>query len=322
MHTIRTACGSFFTMTNKSSRNINEQISLLKCRGMLFQDESAAKNLLKSISYYRLKGYWWDMQRDSHLHIFNSGTYFEDVVERYEFDRELRVVLFYAIEIIEIALRTKLIYHLSQSYGSLWYLDSTLFTDFLLFEQQRNELQDEFARSGEIFVKDFKRKHPTTNVNPKIWESPEHPDAWLILEVATFGSLSKMYKNLKHQLPQKSAIAKEFGLNLHNELSSWLESISYLRNIVAHHSRVWSRTMVKTPMRISNPCLQWLQINLTKYQEKRPFFVISTMLYLCNAVNPENLFKRKLLDLFAKYPNIPLHKLGFNNQWQQENIWE
>lgn len=61
MHTIRTACGSFFTMTNKPSRNINEQISLLKSRGMLFQDESAAKNLLKSISYYRLKGYWWDI---------------------------------------------------------------------------------------------------------------------------------------------------------------------------------------------------------------------------------------------------------------------
>ena len=183
-------------------------------------------------------------------------------------------------------------------------------------------MQDEFARSGEIFVKDFKQKHPTINADPKIWESPEHPDAWLILEVATFGNLSKMYKNLKHQLPQKAAIAKEFGLNFHNELSSWLESISYLRNIVAHHSRVWSRTMVKTPMKVVNPNYPWLQIDLSKFQEKRPFHVISTMLYLCNAVNPDNIFKQKLFDLFAQYPQMPLHKLGFNNQWKQENIWK
>ncbi len=289
---------------------------------MLFKDETAAKEVLKRVSYYRLKGYWWDMQSDKTQHVFTPNSYFEDVVEKYEFDRELRLVLFYAIEIIEIALRTKMIYHLSQAYGGLWYLNDSLFEDIHLFEQHRNELQDEFSRSGEIFVKDFKQKHPTANANPKIWESSEHPDAWLILEVATFGNLSKMYKNLKHQLPQKSAIANEFELNFHNELSSWLESVSYLRNIVAHHSRVWSRTMVKTPMRVANPNCPWLQIPLTTFQTKRPFYVISAMLYLCNAVQCDNLFKSKILDLFSKYPNIPLYKLGFNNQWRQEDIWK
>ena len=59
-----------------------------------------------------------------------------------------------------------------------------------------------------------------------------------------------------------------------------------------------------------------------KFQEKRPFHVISTMSYLCNAVNPDNIFKQKLFDLFAKYPQMPIYKLGFNNQWQQENIWK
>ena len=289
---------------------------------MLFKDETTAKEVLKNVSYYRLKGYWWDMQSDKIQHVFAPNSYFEDVLEKYEFDRELRLVLFYAIEIIEIALRTKMIYHLSQAYGGLWYLNPALFENKDLFRQQSRELQEEFARSGEIFVKDFKQKHPTTSDNPKIWESPEHPDAWLILEVATFGNLSKMYKNLKHQLPQKSIIANEFGLNLHNELSSWLEAVSFLRNIVAHHSRVWSRTMVKTPMRVSTPRHPWLQISLSTYQAKRPFYVISAMLYLCNAVQNENLFKVKILDLFAKYPDIPLYKLGFCNQWQKEDIWQ
>lgn len=178
-------------MTNKPSRNINEQIELLKSRGMLFRNETTAKTVLKNISYYRLKGYWWDMQSDKTKHLFSPNSYFEDVVEKYEFDRELRLVLFYAIEIIEIALRTKMIYHLSQTYGGLWSLNPTLFDDRHLFEQHLNDLQNEFVRSGEIFVKDFKRKHPAANTNSTTWGNSAQPDAWLIMEVATFGNLSK-----------------------------------------------------------------------------------------------------------------------------------
>lgn len=307
---------------NKPSRSIEEQIELLKQRGMLFHDEGAAKNTLKNISYYRLKGYWWEMQSDVRQHLFYPNSYFEDVLNKYEFDRELRLILFYAIEIIEVALRTKMIYHLSQAYGGLWYLNDSLFENAQLFQKHLKELQDEFACSGEIFVKDFKQKHPSVNEVPQVWESPEHPDAWLIFEVATFGILSKMYKNLKHQLPQKATIANEFGLNFHSELSSWLESIAYLRNMVAHHSRIWSRTMVKKPMKVLRPRNMWLQHTVSPQQQKRPFYIISAMLYLCNAVKKDNLFKTKLFDLFSKYPNLPLHKIGFHNQWEQEEFWK
>lgn len=61
----------------------------------------------------------------------------------------------------------------------------------------------------------------------------EHPDAWIIFEVATFGTLSKIYKNLNHQLPEKSAIANDMGLNLHNELSGMAGS----HFIYAQHNR-------------------------------------------------------------------------------------
>lgn len=173
----------------------------------------------------------------------------ERVSKRSFFDKELRLILFDAIESIEIALRTKMIYHLSQSYGGLFYADSSLFVDESLYRQHLRDLKEEFMRSGEVFAKEYKRKYG-------IWERgccvalAEQPDAWIVFEVATFGTLSKMYKNLGHQLPEKSRIANDFGLNRHNELSSWLEVISYLRNIVAHHSRVWSRNMVKRPMEI------------------------------------------------------------------------
>ena len=298
-------------MPNKVSHSIDEQIALLKSRGMLFRNEQNASVHLAHISYYRLKGYWWDMQSDRTNHIFSPNSYFEDVIDRYNFDRQLRLVLFDAIEIIEIALRTKLIFHLSQAFGGLWYLDNSIAEDLVLHSTHLADLQTEFNRSGEIFAKDFRKKHPNND-----------PDAWIIFEVATFGTLSKIYKNLKHQLPQKAIVANEMGLNLHSELSSWLEAISYLRNIIAHHSRIWSRNMVKRPTLIINPRFQWLQNGITPVQEKKPFYVIAAMVYLCNAIDLNNDIKSKLITLFQQNPNIPIFKIGFFNNWQNEPIWQ
>ena len=298
---------------------------LLKSRGMTVKDEQKATFYLNHISYYRLKGYWWDMQADFTNHIFAPNSVFEDVIARYSFDRQLRLILFDAIEFIEISLRTKLIYHLSQVYGGLWYLNANLFENSDLWSNLVEELQTEFARSGEIFAKDFRRKHPSESSDPKVWISSESPDVWLILETATFGVLSKLYKNLKHQLPQKSIIANDFGLNLHNELSSWLEAISYLRNIIAHHSRVWGRSMVKKITLPKNTRNLWLNAHTISIQENlqrpKPFLVISTMVYLCNAINPSNEIKNKLLALFSNNPTIPISKLGFFNNWRNEPIW-
>ena len=146
---------------NKPAYTIADQITLLKQRGMLFRNEPAAYNVLKNISYYRLKGYWWDMQSDFTLHTFKPNTYFEDIIDRYNFDRDLRLILFDAIERIEIALRTKMIYHLSISYGSLWYLDDTLFESTTItintiqktiHQNTLDDLKLEFNRSQEIFI--------------------------------------------------------------------------------------------------------------------------------------------------------------------------
>ena len=279
---------------------------------MLFKDENQATHFLKNISYYRLKGYWWDMQKDISTHTFNDNSYFEDVIERYNFDRHLRLILFDAIERIEIALRTKMIYHLSLRYGSLWYLDNTLVNDKNIHQQLIADLQKEFNRSQEIFIKDQKNRYPSTDA-----------DAWKILEVASMGTLSKIYKNLSHQLPEKSAIAKEMGLNFHSELSSWLEAITYVRNIIAHHSRLWSRNMVKRPTEnLNKPSGPWLDFTLLPVQSKKPFLIITSMVYLCNAVTPNHQIKIKLLLLIKDNPNIPIYKLGFLNNWEKQAIWK
>ena len=296
---------------NKDFRTIEEQIILLRTRGMLIKDEQITTFYLRHISYFRLKGYWWDMQTDRINHVFAPNSYFEDVIDRYNFDRQLRLILFDAIEFIEIALRTKMIYHLSQVYGGLWYLNENIVTDKTKHEECLVDMQIEFARNGESFAKDFRRKHPDNN-----------PDAWLMFEALSFGTLSKIFSNLKHQLPQKSIVANEFGLNSINELSSWLAAISYLRNVIAHHARIFGRDILKRPVLPRRPRNQWLQFGITPVQEKKPFVVISTMIYLCNAINPNNEIKNKLLLLFKNNPNVPVYKMGFFNNRQNEPLWK
>lgn len=307
-------------MANKIPYSIADQISLLKQRGMLFRDEQSAHHFLENISYYRLKGYWWDMQDDYNQHTLKPNTYFEDILDRYTFDRHLRLILFDAIERIEIALRTKMIYHLSMTYGGLWYLDANLFEttplpsnpNITIYQNTILELKKEFFRSQEIFIKDQRRRYPNQDA-----------DAWKIMEVASMGTLSKLYKNLKHQLPEKATIANEMGLNFHSELSSWLEAITYVRNIIAHHSRLWSRNMVKLPVvNLNNPLFIWLDKPLTNVQTKKPFLIISTMVYLCNEITPNHQIKSKIIALFANNPNIPIYKLGFLNNWQNQGLWK
>jgi abortive infection bacteriophage resistance protein len=299
-------------MSNKPARVVIEQLQLLKDRGMTVENENQAIHFLSNISYYRLKGYWWDMQTDSVNHQFATGSTFEDVIERYNFDRHLRLVLFDAIERIEIALRTKMISHLSLSFGPLWYLDESIFNDTNQHREHLESLNREYGYSKEIFIQDHKKRHKGI-----------HPEAWKIMEIASMGTLSKFYKNLKHQLPEKSIIAKEMGLNLHSELSSWLESIAYVRNIVAHHSRLWSRNMVKRPTDVlNNPQGKWLGFELLDVQRKKPFLIITSMIYICNKVTPNHQIKSKIVELLLEDPQLPIYKLGFLNNWQDHPIWK
>ena len=286
---------------------------------MQFNDEEYAIECLSHISYFRLKYYWTDMIDEETDHDFLEGTSFDDVIARYNFDRILRQILFDAIETIEVALRAKIINHLSQAKDSgLWYLDESLFEKMDYYEDFLLDLKYEFERSTEPFAKEYIAKH--TN-----WDSEsmkgDNPDAWMILEVATFGTLSKMYKNLKNQLPQRATIANEFGLYSAKELSSWLEAISVLRNIVAHHSRLWNRSLAKQPMNIKGHRDKWLCTPFTDNQKKKPYGVITAMLYLCNAVYPENIIKTKILSLLDSSKDIPYGKLGFTGNWRNEPIW-
>ena len=278
---------------------------------MQFQDDTLASHFLQNISYYRLKGYWWDVQTDKKTHTFHSDIYFEDIIERYTFDRHLRLILFDAIERIEVALRTQMIYHISHHHGPIWYQESNLFSDPVQHANNLSSLMREFRVSREIFIKDHKRRYPD-----------ESPESWKIMEIASLGTLSKYYKQLKHSLPAKAAVANGMGLNLHNELSSWLEAITYVRNIIAHHSRLYGRDMVKTPvLKIKNPKGAWLNQPISDMQKRKVFLIISCMLFVCNKVTPGHQIKKKVKELVMRNPSLPVNNLGFVNNWDEQDLW-
>lgn len=309
----------FLFMGNQKPRTIEEQMLRLKNLGMEFYNEDTAKSYLSRVSYFRLKYFWYDLI-DKISGDFKEDTYFEHIIERYEFDKSLRQILFNAIETLEVGLRTKIISILSNSTGTgLWYLDDKLFEYSNYHTELVLDLKYEFGRSTDPFARKFIRE--CSNWDDSSFNG-DNPDAWMILETTTFGTLSKLYKNLKNQSPLQSVIAKEFGLYSSSDLSSWLESISVLRNVVAHHSRIWYRIFSKKPANIKNYRDEWLTQEMTENQSKRAFGVISCLLYLCNALNPNNTLKKEIKSLFNSHPNIPINMLGFTKGWEKEPLWK
>ena len=224
-----------------------EIISLLKERGLIIEDDNKAKNYLKVISYFRLANYFHPMERDKTLHLFKPDSYFENAVDLYEFDSELRSLTFSAIQAVEIALRTKMIHHISLKYGAFWFMDKNLFSNEAIFQKCQSHIQEELKRTKEEFILEHYKKY----------SDPDMPPVWKTLEVITFGTLSKLYCNIKDNSIKKK-IAKEFYLPQHIILENWIKCAVVLRNYLAHHARLWNRNFPIIPQTSKPFRKKWL----------------------------------------------------------------
>jgi abortive infection bacteriophage resistance protein len=124
--------GAFLYMPvpfNKPATSIPEQIALLRQRGLVIQDNTAAEHCLKHIGYYRLAGYWQIFQHDPVNHIFIPGTSIQQIIALYKFDRELRLLLIDAIESIEVSFRAMLVNEMCARYGPTWYANAKWLSD-------------------------------------------------------------------------------------------------------------------------------------------------------------------------------------------------
>lgn len=288
---------------------ITEQIEKLKQRGLIFGDEQKAAHYLSNISYYRLRAYTYPFQ-DNGLsgQPFVQKIAFEDIMKLYVFDRKLRLLLYNAIEKIEIALRTQIIYQYAIVHGAFWHLDPSLYNNSMFFASQIASLQKEVNRSNETFIKHYKQTY----------NDPAEPPAWMSLEVSSIGLLSKIFSNLKDN-SCKNEVTLHFGLKAISILENWMQCFSLLRNVCAHHGRVWNRrmTQLKLPNKPLNTFITNRNILLYKV-----YAYICCMQYVLNIISPGHEFKNNLVALMKNCPMLQEKEMGFPKDWQNEKIWQ
>ena len=284
-------------------------IQQLKSRGLLFQDEKAAEKELRIISYFRLANYLRTFEVANSNHLFIPNCYFEDALEIYYFDKELRALIFTAIQSIEIALRSKMIHYVGLKHGAFWFTDDTLSINKILFQNNINQIKKELSRSKEDFIQEHFNKY----------DNPDVPPIWKTLEVTSFGILSKMFYNL-NDIKVKKQIAREFNLPQHLCLESWIRSIVVLRNCLAHHARVWNRRFSQKPSISYKLRGKW--IDTSGVRPAKLYCLLSCLAYLQDNIHPNNDFKTRLKHLLSKNPNISLRAMGFSDNWQKEPLWK
>lgn len=294
---------------SKPPLSISNQIAKLKQRGLKFNDEQKAAHYLSNISYYRLRAYTYSFQDNFNPnHPFTKDVCFEDIIELYVFDRRLRLLVFNAIEKIEIALRTKIVYEFSLVNGSHWHEDANMYKNNYFFNKNINSLYEEVDRSSETFIEHYKHTYTT----------PAYPPAWMSLEVITLGLLSKLYGNLKKGNAKKK-VAKEFGLPNPLILESWMHAFAGLRNICAHHSRLWNRrfTIVpKLPYNTENTFIQ----NANIYDNKL-YAQLCCINYITRIISPDSSFVSDLKELLKTCNLVSCKEMGFPDDWKNEPIW-
>lgn len=300
-------------MFKKNATSVSQQVEILQNRGLVVESIAEAIHQLSHISYYRLGEYWYVMQDDKVNHTFKPKSRFEDVMALYNFDRELRILLFDVIEKIEISLRTKLIYHLSHEIDPWWFQNFDLFQDSKALVKTLSSLEEELERTKDITIKNHYRKHK---------DDLRFPPAWKSLEQTSFGALSKLYGNLKNNVKSKDIIAAEFGAVNHTYLPSWLQSIAQIRNLCAHHSRLWNKNLPGAPKLLSNPPNNWIEDVPKQHEFQYLYIHLCLMKYILDVIQPLNHFTTRLNDLFVKYPNVDPNALGMKENWINEPLWK
>lgn len=295
---------------SKPPIDIAHQIILLKQRGLIFKDEIKAAHYLSNISYYRLRAYTYPFQDNTDAnHPFNKPVTFEEIIELYIFDRRLRILVFDALEKIEIALRTKIIYEFALTHGSHWQENSVLYRDVNRFIRDINKLYEEVDRSTETFIKHYKTTYTT----------PANPPSWMSLEVTSLGLLSKLFENLK-KCPEKKATALAFGLTNPIILESWMHSFAHLRNICAHHGRLWNRRLTTIPQIPTHTVHPFLAN--TRFYPNKLYGTLCCMTYILHIISPGNNFNLRLSELMKNCSLIDLKEMGFAVDWQTEPLWK
>lgn len=273
-------CGGFFIMEeyNKAPFTYEQQLELLQTRGLKVDSPENAVKFLQHVNYYRFSAYCIPFQNSPNT--FSPDITFKKVVDLYRLDDELRNALLVVLSPIEIFFRTRLVYELSHSYGAFAHYEAKMFHSKFDHSDWIMSLEDEATRGKEKFLEHYKTKY---------LGFPRLP-LWMACEIMSMGSLSRLYRGLIPSMQRQICSILEIH---HFVFVTWLHVVTYLRNICAHHARLWNRELQIRPQ-IPNKDIRWTTLGL---DNTRLFASIAVAEWIC---------RRSQLDLC----NIkPVHKV-------------
>ncbi|HEU0051609.1 MAG TPA: Abi family protein [Longimicrobium sp.] len=278
-------------------------LSHLRARGLSIPDPLTARRALEYVGYYRLLIYMRPLQqpdRISGVRRFSPGTTFENVLDLYNFDRRLRLLCMDAIERIEVALRAAIVSEVAVPHGSHFFLDPRFF--------DRVATLVEFYQSASRETKHLAIRHYT-----KQYASPELPPVWAVMEAITYGSLSRLFSGLK--LSYRKAVAARFGYD-ETLLVSWFRCVNLVRNMCAHHTRLWNaRMLVDQPLAVK-------PLRAEFAQRDRFYARAIVMAALLEAIEPGSDWRKRLVALLDEFPMVQPTALGFPPDWRRRDFWK
>ncbi len=284
-------------------------IALMRGRGLTVADPFSTTRHLRNIGYYRLTGYMLPFQKGgagADRHNFTSGTTFEQIIDLYTFNRQLRVLLLDVLERIEIAIKAALNNSVALRHGPHWFLKPCLFKASCNHSSLLDSIKEEIGHNDPQKRSIAVQHYYTTYCDPQM------PPAWMVLEVISFGKLAYIIRNLGRG--ELKALSHTIGIS-DVSLTSWCLALSYLRNLCAHHARVWNRKMTIKP-HVSNDYRADMTPNDRVYAQ----LVVTQA--LMKIVSPGSKWQSRLQALFEEYPNISPTALGFPPDWVDRSLWK
>lgn len=303
-----------------------DQVQLLKSRGLHVPDEAVASDFLRRIGYYRLSAYWYPFRvpvsgsSPQRSNAFLPNSRFEDAVALYDFDKKLKMLMLDAIEQVEIAVRVEIALLLGQrdafAYANPVLLDANFGKSSSVLGQQAytkwiNEMNLAVDRSREEFVRHYKSKY-----------SLPLP-IWIAIELWDFGLLSHFYSGL--HVADRAIVAQRFGISNSILLRSWLHSLNYCRNIIAHHGRLWNRNLAVYPrLPFVGRMSAFDALDRTTDVDKRIYAILCVLSHLLRIINPSSSWNERVVALADSFPAMPHAKLsdaGFPSNWKTHSFW-
>lgn len=295
------------------------KLAQLQTRGLVIADIAAAEHRLRHHNYYRVAAYRFPLELPGVKDQFRPGTRFEDLWGLYAFDQSFRDLVWEATSVVETSLRARWAYELAHRYGSHAYTMPSVFSDTKTLRENLQKLDSELARSKEKFVAHFETNHDMLR-----------PPIWAVTEVMSFGTLSKFYSSLK-EARDRQAIADTYDFD-ESVFTSFLNHITIVRNIAAHHGRLWNREFaVKIgpprirPASLISSILPVPRVSPANPKPQAPNHVYNGMVilaHLADLIQPEIRWRHRLRDLIQAQSFPVASHMGFPASWLSLPIWQ